>query len=202
MEGPASKRLVVALGNPGIEYEKTRHNAGFLVLDEFAKRRSLSFAKKREWKGEIARGGWGGTPYLLLKPTTFMNRSGEAIALVKNFYHIDASQVLVVVDDVDLPFGRMRMRSSGSPGTHNGLKSVADQLQTDRYPRLRIGVGGEDWRGDLADYVLSPFSEEEQNLLPKIVARGVEAIGIWLDQGITRAMDWTNSPSSNPSKES
>lgn len=190
------KYLVVGLGNPGKAYERTRHNVGFEVLDRLAKKHGLEFRKKEKFKGSLAEGSVGNAKLNLLKPHTFMNESGQAIAVAMPYLQIDLPGLLVVVDDVDLPFGKLRLKTDSGPGTHNGLKSVAECLQTNGYARLRVGVGAPAG-GDLADYVLDKFSPEEEKLLPEILERAVQAIETWFDKGLTRAMDAVNP--SNPS---
>jgi PTH1 family peptidyl-tRNA hydrolase len=190
--------LIVGLGNPGKAYEGTRHNIGFAAVDLLARKSHLEFREKTKFKGLLAEGKIRDAPVSILKPLTFMNLSGESVALVAHYLQILPSKVLVVVDDVDLPLGQLRLKINSGPGTHNGLKSVEEHLQTNRYARLRIGVGNE-YEGDLADYVLSQFSREEEKVLPEIIEKAVQAIEIWLDRGITRAMDFANKDPSNPS---
>lgn len=194
----ADKALIVGLGNPGKSYEGTRHNIGFRALEKLAQKQGLSFKKQPKFKGNLAEGQIGADPVILLVPQTFMNLSGEAVALLMSYLQIELSRLLIVVDDVDLDVGQLRMRINSGAGTHNGLKSVEEHLQTNRYARLRIGVG-ERLEGDLANHVLGRFSAEEEKLLPEILERAVQAIEIWLDQGITRAMDFANVRPSNPS---
>ena len=190
--------LIVGLGNPGKAYEGTRHNIGFATVDFLARKYRLEFREKAKFKGFVADGQIGDAPVSILKPLTFMNLSGESVALVAHYLQILPSKILVVVDDVDLPVGGLRLKINSGPGTHNGLKSVEHHLQTNRYARLRIGVGNE-YEGDLADYVLSPFSREEEKIFPEMIEKAVQAIEIWLDRGITRAMDFANKDPSNPS---
>ncbi|HSX25845.1 MAG TPA: aminoacyl-tRNA hydrolase [Chlamydiales bacterium] len=185
------KYLVVGLGNPGKEYQKTRHNVGFWAVDELARKHHLEFRKQLKFKGEIAEGKIGDTSVVLLKPLTFMNLSGEAVALVANYLQIDLSRLLIVTDDVAIPLGQLRMKINSGTGGHNGLKSIEEHLQTNRYARLRIGVSDRE-EGDLTDYVLGRFSEEEEKLLPGVLERAVQSIEIWLDKGITSAMDFAN----------
>lgn len=198
---PGSFRsLVVGLGNPGKAYEGTRHNIGFAIVDLLAKKHRLEFRNKAKFKGSLAEGHIGDAPVTLLKPLTFMNLSGESVALMARYLQILPSKILVIADDVDLPIGQLRLKINSGPGTHNGLKSVEHHLQTNRYARLRFGVGGAG-NEDLADYVLGRFSPEEEKILPEIVEKAIQAIEIWLDSGITRAMDFTNRKPSNPSKD-
>ncbi len=193
------KYLIVGLGNPGKAYDNTRHNIGFAIVDVLARKHRLEFREKTKFKGLLAEGNIGEAPVSILKPLTFMNLSGESVALIAHYLQILPSKILIVVDDVDLALGQMRLKINSGAGTHNGLKSIEHHLQTDRYARLRIGVGDEH-EGDLADFVLSPFSREEESVLPEIIERAVQGIEIWLDRGITRAMDFANKTyPSNPS---
>lgn len=190
--------LIVGLGNPGKAYERTRHNIGFIAVEQLARQFGLAFHQKVRFKGSLAEGKIGEASVLILMPLTFMNLSGEAVALATHYFNIDLSRLLIVLDDVDLPLGQIRMRINSGPGTHNGLKSVEEHLQTNRYARLRIGVGDR-LEGDLADHVLGRFSEEEEKALPQVLGKAVQAIEVWLDKGITRAMDFANVRPSNPS---
>lgn len=191
--------LIVGLGNPGKTYENTRHNIGFAVIGLLAQKYRLEFRDKAKFKGSVAEGRIGDAFVTLMKPLTFMNLSGEAVASIAHYLQILPSKILVIVDDVDLPMGHLRLKINSGPGTHNGLKSVEHNLQSNRYARLRIGVG-EKGEGDLADFVLSRFTPEEEIYLPEIKEKAIQTIEIWLDRGITRAMDYANRPS-NPSKE-
>lgn len=191
--------LIVGLGNPGKAYDDTRHNIGFAIIDLLASKHHLEFRQKAKFKGMVAEGRIGETKVTLLKPLTFMNLSGESVASITHYLQILPSKILVIVDDVDLPMGQLRLKINSGAGTHNGLKSVEHHLQSNRYARLRIGVG-EKGVNDLADFVLSRFHPEEEKILPEIKEKAIQAIEIWLDRGITRAMDYANR-SSNPSKE-
>lgn len=184
--------LIVGLGNPGKTYDGTRHNIGFAALGKFAHKHGLEFRKEQKFKGSLASGKIGEDPVLLLMPLTFMNLSGEAVALVMHYYQIDLSRLLILTDDVALSLGQLRIRINSGSGGHNGLKSVEESLQTNRYPRLRIGVGDRE-EGDLADHVLSKFSKEEEKLLPGVLDRVVQTVEIWLDKGLTSAMNFANS---------
>lgn len=190
--------LIVGLGNPGKAYDGTRHNVGFAALDLLAQKHGLVFRKKSAWKSDIAEGLIFKTPVILLKPLTYMNLSGEAVAIAMRYREVDLSQVIVIVDDVVIPLGQLRIRTDSGTGGHNGLKSIEAHLQTNGYARLRIGIGTQQ-DGDLADFVLSRFSEEENKLLPSVLARAVQAIEIWLETGLTSAMDFANKSPSNPS---
>ena len=192
------KYLIVGLGNPGKTYAKTRHNIGFAVVEQLAHKHHLPFRDRLSCQGKLAAGKIGEEGVAILMPLTFMNCSGEVVALAMRDLNVELSHLLVVVDDVDLPLGQLRMRIDSSAGTHNGLKSVEACLQTIRYARLRIGVGDRQ-EGDLSSYVLGRFSAEEEKLLPEILEKAVQAIEIWLDKGINRAMDFANVRPSNPS---
>jgi PTH1 family peptidyl-tRNA hydrolase len=192
LQDGARRSIIVGLGNPGKAYERTRHNVGFEAVDKFALKHGLEFRKQLKFKGSVAEGKIGEDPVILLKPLTFMNLSGEAVALLVHYFQIDLSRLMIVTDDVALPLGQLRIRINSGPGGHNGLKSVEECLQTNRYPRLRIGVGDRE-EGDLADHVLSRFSLEEEKLIPGVLERVVQALEIWLDKGLTSAMNIANS---------
>lgn len=192
-----SPTLIVGLGNPEKTYDKTRHNIGFRAVDRLAHKHGLKFKKQLKFKGSLAEGKIGEDSVMILKPLTFMNLSGEAVALVMHYFQVDLSRLLILADDVALPLGQLRIRINSGSGGHNGLKSIEECLQTNRYPRLRIGVGDRK-EGDLSDYVLGQFSEEEETLLPSVLERAVHAVEIWLDVGLTSAMNFANR-SSTPS---
>lgn len=196
-------KLIVGLGNPGKRYERTRHNLGFLVVDALAATLGIRLDKEecRALTGVAHRGG----RLMLAKPQTYMNNSGEAVAALVRYYQIEPADMLVVYDDLALPPGQLRIRSKGSAGGHNGLRSIIHYLQTQEFPRLRIGIGPvpPGWTG--ADYVLSAFPEDDPALRPA-VERAAEAALFWVDQGIEKAMQCYNnragsaepSPSSGP----
>ena len=186
------KALIVGLGNPGKAYERTRHNVGFEAVSLLAKKHRLEFKKQLKFKGSIAEGQIGTTPTILLMPLTFMNLSGEAVALVMRYFAVDLSRLIILMDDVALPLGQLRIRINSGTGGHNGLKSVEEHLQTNRYARLRIGVGDREEGEILADHVLGRFSQEEEKLLPGVLDRAVQAVEIWLDKGLTSAMNFAN----------
>ncbi len=171
--------LLVGLGNPGATYERTRHNAGFLAIDALAARVGVRIDRAR-FKGLTGEGTLGGVRVLFLKPQTFMNLSGEAVREAAAFYHIEPSNIIVIYDDVTLDVGRLRVRGKGSDGGHNGMKSIIYQLNSDAFARVRIGVGKKPHpEYDLADWVLSAFSEAELLDLTKTfdsVLRGVELL--------------------------
>ena len=181
---------VFGLGNPGKRYASTRHNVGFLVVDELAARHGGEFRRREgTWLAEVERAG---AALLLVKPGTYVNRSGAAARAVLETYGLAPENFLVVVDDVYLPFGRLRLRPGGSAGGHNGLLSIEAALQTQAYPRLRVGVGAPDATGKLADHVLGEFEKEEREALPATVARAADAIEVVLDVGVERARPLVN----------
>ncbi len=183
--------LIVGLGNIGREYKKTRHNIGFIVLDAIAEKFGVVFQKKRRLKGEIAELILNEKNVLLLKPTTYMNNSGEAVKATVDFFKISVLNLLVIVDDVAISFGQFRLRQDGSCGGHNGLLSIERSLSTSEYPRLRIGIGEKKTK-DLVSHVLGGFAEEELEALPAIIKKTIEIIHLWLVQGIVFAMNQTN----------
>ena len=155
-------KLIVGLGNPGKEYERTRHNAGFEVMDEIARQESASISQKK-FKALVDKVNIGGQSVLLMKPQTYMNNSGEAVRAAMDFYHLQPQDLLVIYDDMDLAVGRLRLRQKGSAGGHNGIKSIIDYLGTDAFPRIKVGIGGKPRpEYDLADWVLSRFTEAER----------------------------------------
>jgi peptidyl-tRNA hydrolase, PTH1 family len=192
-------RLIVGLGNPGREYRETRHNVGFLVAEEIARRHSLEFAMApSQVPDAFVVKKYGEPPVLLAKPLTFMNRSGDAVASLARYYDIASTDVLVVYDDVDLPFGRLRARARGSAGTHNGMRSIVSRLGTTDIPRLRLGVGRGDARRDLADHVLSKFEPDERAELESFIARAADAAEMFAVEGIAKVMNAYNPEATAP----
>jgi PTH1 family peptidyl-tRNA hydrolase len=186
-------RLIVGLGNPGREYRDTRHNVGFRVADEIARRHHLTFAMAPSQVPEtfvVKR--FGANPVLIAKPLTFMNRSGDAVAALAHYYDVAHEDLLIVLDDVDLPFGRLRARARGSAGTHNGLRSVVNRLGSMEFPRLRLGVGRGDARRDLADHVLATFEADEASELESFIARAADAAEMFAEEGIAKVMNVYN----------
>jgi peptidyl-tRNA hydrolase, PTH1 family len=180
-------RLVAGLGNPGPDYAGTRHNIGFAVLDFFAESATVVFERQAKWDAAIARAD----DAILMKPLTFMNRSGSALAAVAGFYKIGPAEILVVMDDFALPLGRLRIREGGGPGGHNGLESVIVSFGSEDIPRLRLGIGDAPERASV-DYVLSPFFEEEKPKVKAMIERAADAIKCAVDNGITFAMNKFN----------
>jgi PTH1 family peptidyl-tRNA hydrolase len=199
-----SPSIVLGLGNPGSEYEGTRHNLGFRVLDRLARHWRIRFSRegaggRRVWTAEVAlRDRW----IVLAKPRTYMNRSGQAAEALCRRYGVAASDFLVVCDDADLELGRLRIREAGSPGGHNGLRSLIDQFGEDRFARVKLGVrGGGRAEAELADYVLSPFEPQERARVERLVERGALAVLGVLEHGVRRAMNLHNGPDRDPPPE-
>ena len=180
-------RLVAGLGNPGPEYAGTRHNVGFLVVDRLAEQFGATWERSTRWDAVSAKCG----EVFLLKPMSFMNRSGHPLFAIAQFYKIDPAEILVVLDDLALPLGRLRLRSGGGSGGHNGLESIIMQLGTEEIPRLRIGIGAAPSAGSI-DYVLSRFFEEEKPLVRSTIDRAVEAVKCAIDNGLVSAMNTFN----------
>jgi PTH1 family peptidyl-tRNA hydrolase len=188
-------RLVAGLGNPGPEYAGTRHNIGFAVVDYLAQKGGANFERQTKLDAAVIKLPGA----ILLKPLTFMNHSGEAVAAVSDFYKIAPSNILVVLDDFALPLGRLRIRPTGGAGGHNGLESIIINLATEDVPRLRLGIGAAPERGSV-DYVLSRFFEEERSAVAAMVERAADAIKCAIDNGIVSAMNTFNSEASGASK--
>jgi len=182
--------LIVGLGNIGIEYADTRHNIGFNVLDALARTSNISFNSQRY--GSVAEYRFKGKSFLLLKPSTFMNLSGKAVNYWLQAEKIPVENMLVVVDDLALPLGTLRMRKQGSDGGHNGLKDISETLGTNNFIRLRIGIGDNFGRGQQVDYVLGKWREDESKELPVIYDRAIEAIKSFGTIGTERTMNFFN----------
>ena len=184
--------LIVFLGNPGPRYEMTRHNAGFMAADAMAKEKNLSINKAR-FKALTATCEIGGESVLLMKPQTFMNLSGEAVSQAARFYKIPPEHVIVVSDEISLPIGKLRIRTKGSAGGHNGMKDIIAKLGTDAFPRVRIGVGAPPHPDyDMADWVLSTFKNQDAEDMLAAAARAAEAVQCYITQGADRAMNRFN----------
>ncbi len=186
-------KIIVGLGNPGPKYKKTRHNIGFIVIEHLAETYQLKFhLGKKSFKSETASGTIDHSKVLLVKPLTYMNKSGEAVAAILNFYKNKPEDILVIHDDLDLPLGRIRIVKGGGAGGHNGIRSIITHLGTQNFPRLRIGIGRPHNETPVENYVLSPFSKEEWSLLEKIIETSTEAIVTILKKGIDMAMNQFN----------
>ncbi len=183
---PPGLRLLVGLGNPGREYRDTRHNIGFMLADRLAARERAPFRTEKSWQAEVARAG----DLLLCKPLTYMNLSGQAVRPLAQFYKIDAAQMLIVLDDMALPLGKLRLRPDGSAGGHNGLKSIIEHFGTPAVPRLRIGIGAAP--GEATGHVLGRFTLEENAALAQSLDRAVEAVDCLSTRGLEAAMNAFN----------
>jgi PTH1 family peptidyl-tRNA hydrolase len=180
-------RLIAGLGNPGPEYAGTRHNVGFLAVDRLAEQFGSTWERSTKWDAVSAKCG----EVFLLKPMSFMNRSGHPLFAIAQFYKIDPAEILVVLDDLALPLGRLRLRMGGSSGGHNGLESIIVQFGTEEIPRLRIGIGAAPRDGGV-DYVLSRFFEEEKPLVRSTIDRAAGAVKCAIDNGLVSAMNTFN----------
>ncbi len=180
--------LVVGLGNPGSKYEWTRHNMGFLVVDELAERLSIP-VQRLKFKALTNTAVLGGKSVLLMKPTTYMNLSGEAVGQAARFYKIPPERVLVISDDVALPQGKLRVRRSGSAGGHNGLKNIISHLGTDQFPRIKVGVGQKPSPdSDMVNWVLGTFAGQDRKVMEEAIGRAADAVTVLLQHGIDQAM--------------
>jgi peptidyl-tRNA hydrolase, PTH1 family len=179
---PPGLRLIVGLGNPGREYRDTRHNVGFMIVDRLAARERAAFRTEKSWHAEVARTG----DLLLCKPLTYMNLSGQAVRPLSQFYKLDAAQVLVVLDDLALPLGKLRLRADGSAGGHNGLKSLLEHFGTQAVPRLRVGIGAA--QGEATGHVLGRFTLEEKAALEQSLDLAVSAVDCVRERGLEAAM--------------
>ena len=184
--------LIVGLGNPGDKYEGTRHNVGFMVADELGERGRFPI-QRLKYKALTSTAAIGGQGALVMKPTTYMNLSGEAVGEAARFYKLPPDHVLVFSDDVDLPLGRLRIRTGGSAGGHNGLKSIIQHLGTDQFPRIKLGVGGKPHPDyDMADWVLGRLQGEDRKILDEAAKRAADAAACFLKDGPQKAMNRYN----------
>ena len=184
--------LIVGLGNPGAEYAQTRHNAGFLLVEKLAAQWKADWTNERKFKARMAKSDRQGKRVLLCEPQTFMNLSGETVGDVAGFYQLPLPQLIVAVDDADLPFGEIRLRPGGSSGGHHGLESIEQHLGSREFARLRIGIGRRDGARQITNYVLGKFEPAEQELLEKILERAANQVECWLAAGLQKAMSQFN----------
>jgi peptidyl-tRNA hydrolase, PTH1 family len=182
-------RLVAGLGNPGPEYEQTRHNIGFMMVDRLATQVGSTWERSTKWDAITAKSG----ETILVKPASFMNRSGHPIFNIAQFYKVEPQQILVVLDDFALPLSRLRIRPDGGSGGHNGLESIIAQFGTEGIPRLRIGIGSAPMESSV-DYVLGKFFDEEKPLVRSTIDRAVDAVKCAIDNGLVSAMNTFNKP--------
>ena len=186
-------RLIVGLGNPGREYARTRHNAGFMVLDQLAERRKARWAREKKFVARVAKADWNSERLILCEPETFMNASGEAVGALVTFYRVPVDRLLVVVDDADLPIGEIRLRARGSSGGHHGLESIEQHLATREFARLRIGIGrGQTTVRQITGHVLAEFNRVERALMDKVVTRACDQVECWTQDGVLQAMNRYN----------
>jgi peptidyl-tRNA hydrolase, PTH1 family len=193
--------LIVGLGNPGAEYARTRHNAGFQVVEELARRARADWALEKKFEARVAKIGRDSGRILLAEPQTFMNASGEAVSGLLNFYQVPLAQLLVVVDDADLPFGEIRLRPKGGSGGHHGLESIEQHLGSQEFARLKVGIGRKDGRREITGHVLGRFGPEELLLLEKVLQRAADQAECWATDGVEKAMNRFNGVVNSESKE-
>lgn len=195
--------IIVGLGNPGNQYLKTRHNAGFLVLDRFAAEIVVDWSIEKRFKSMVARGSVGDRKVLLAKPQTFMNASGDAVAAIVRYFQVPLVSLMVVVDDADLKIGTLRLRPGGGSGGHHGLESIASQLGGRQdFPRLRIGIGRTDANHrEITGHVLGEFARDEWPRMERVFARATAQISSWLQSGLEKAMNQYNGVVENPGDE-
>ena len=184
--------LIVGLGNPGAEYAQTRHNAGFLLVEKLALRWRMDWTVERKFSARIARGEAKGKRVLLCQPQTFMNLSGESVGEITGFYRLPLNQLVVAVDDADLPFGEIRLRPGGSSGGHHGLESIEQHLSSREFARLRIGIGRRDGARQITGHVLGKFELAENGMLEIILERAANQMECWLEAGLQKAMSQFN----------
>jgi PTH1 family peptidyl-tRNA hydrolase len=184
--------VIAGLGNPGSKYSETRHNVGFDVIDRLAHENNIKVNRLR-FKALTGEGFIGTEKVLLVKPSTYMNNSGESIREIMDFYKLEPEKLLVVVDDIDIEFATIKLKKKGSAGSHNGLKSIIYHLQTDNFPRLKVGIGKKPPYYDLADFVLSRFSTDERKLVDQAIRNASEAVQEFVRSGIDKAMNEFNS---------
>jgi peptidyl-tRNA hydrolase, PTH1 family len=193
--------LIVGLGNPGAEYAKTRHNAGFLLVDALAERWRTTWANERKFFAQVSRGESQGRKVLLCKPQTFMNLSGEAVGALSQFYQVPLEKLIIAVDDADLPLGEIRLRPGGGSGGHHGLDSVTQHLGSREYARLRLGIGRKNELRQITGHVLGRFDGAESAVLEKVLERAAGQIECWLSAGLQKAMSQFNGAISPTNEE-
>ena len=194
--------LIVGLGNPGVEYARTRHNAGFLAVDQVAARWGARWNLEKKFNAKLARVQRDAAQALLCEPQTFMNLSGEAVGNVMRFYSVPLTRFLAVTDDADLPLGQIRMRPGGGSGGHHGLESIEQHAGSREYARLRIGIGRQNSVREITGHVLGRFDSTESALLDKVLGVAADQIECWLEAGIQKAMSLYNGVVNDADKES
>lgn len=185
-------KMVICLGNPGTEYAKTRHNAGFMFADALSKKLLFSFSNEKKFKAHTAKTEYNKETLLIVKPQTYMNLSGETLSALLNFYKTDIKTIFLVFDDIALDLGRIRFRSSGSAGGHNGVKSIIKHLGTDSFCRLKIGIGPQPEFIKSEDYVLQKFKKEEEETLKNVINTSIDAFLYYMEYGLEKAQNKYN----------
>ena len=193
--------LIVGLGNPGAEYAKTRHNAGFALVERLAENWRANWANERKFAARVAKAERSGKKILLCEPQTFMNLSGETVGTLVKFYQLPVEKILIAVDDADLALGEIRLRPEGGSGGHHGLESVAEHLGSKKYARLRIGIGRKNEARQITGHVLGKFSAEENARMEQVLERAAGQVECWLDGGIQKAMSQFNGAISPTNEE-
>jgi PTH1 family peptidyl-tRNA hydrolase len=194
--------LIVGLGNPGAQYAKTRHNAGFMLMDLLAKRWRADWTNEKKFQSRIAKIERDGRRVVLCEPQTFMNDSGTAVGTLAKFYQLSLKNLVVAMDDADLPLGEIRLRPSGSSGGHHGLESIEQHLGSREYARLRIGIGRKDGAREITGHVLGKLNASELAVMEKVLARAAEQIECWLAHGLQKAMSQFNGVIEDSTNES
>ena len=184
-------KLIIGLGNPGKEYENTRHNTGFMVLDRLSEKLNIEMTQNK-FKGLYGKSKYKGEDVILLKPQTFMNLSGESVREIVDFYNIEPEKVIVIYDDIDTEKGKIRIRKKGGPGSHKGMISVINELKTEDFPRIRVGIGQPEHKNDMINYVIGKIPEDEEKILIQGVKKAAEAVEEILKNGIDIAMNKFN----------
>lgn len=184
--------VIVGLGNPGLQYENTRHNVGFLTIDYLAEKHKIK-VKKSKFKSLYGEGEISGHKVMLVKPQTYMNNSGEALREIRNYFKFEDEELIVIFDDIDIDFGSIRIKQKGSAGTHNGMKSIIYHLQYDKFPRIKIAVGKRPDYMNLASFILSGFNQKEADTVREEIIMAADAIEMMIETDINRAMNKYNS---------
>jgi len=185
-------KLIAALGNPGDKYSNTRHNAGFMIIDKLAQKWGFEFMQENKFKSLICKTFYNNEPIFIIKPQTFMNLSGEAVGAVMHFYKIELPDLLVVYDDISLSLGKMRFRANGSDGGHNGIKSIISHVNSDKFARLKFGVGPQPANVPSEVFVLSDFPKDDKQILEDTVQKATEAIECYFSNGMEKAQNMFN----------
>ena len=184
-------KIIVGLGNPGKEYEKTRHNIGFMAVEKLAEIMDINI-NKNKFNGLVGEGLYNGEKIMLIKPQTFMNLSGNCVQEAASFYKVDTEDIIVIYDDIDIEFGKIRVRPNGSPGTHNGMRNITERLQTQNFPRIRVGAGRPKEGQQLYEFVLSQFDDEEMEIIQNSIKNAANAAVEITKNGLLKAMNQFN----------